>query len=73
MLFGIVCVVVSVIALVIAIINGRAADDSLALPMLAVFLIGLIAGIISMIFDSWIAGVIVIVAIAVWLCNLIWP
>lgn len=69
MLFGTVCVVVSAIALVIAMINGRSANDGLAIPMLAIFFIALIAGIPSIIFDSWIVGVVIIVALAVWLCN----
>lgn len=73
MLFGIVCLEIAVVALVIAVINGRAADNCLTLPMLAIFAITLIAGIVSVAFNSWVPGVIVIVAIGVWLCNSIWP
>lgn len=67
MVFGCVCLGLSLLALIMCPICGRAADDSLALPMFFTFLTLLIAGILSIAFDSAIVGIVTIVVIAFWL------
>ena len=67
MIFGCVCLVLSIVALILCAICGRAADDFLALPMFFAFLTLLIAGILSIVFDSATVGIVAIVIIVFWL------
>ncbi len=67
MIFGCICLGLSVVALILCAICGRAADDFLALPMFFAFLIFLIAGILSIAFDSAAVGIVAIVVIVFWL------
>ena len=67
MIFGYVCIVLSLVSLILCPICGRAANDALALPLFFAFLILLVAGILSIAFDSAIVGIVIIVAIVFWL------
>ena len=67
MIFGYVCLALSLVSLILFPICGRAADDSLALPLLCAFLILLIAGILAVAFESAIVGIVTIVVIVFWL------
>lgn len=67
MIFGCVCLGMSIVSVIMCAVCGRAADDSLAVPFFFAFLILLIAGILSIAFDSAIVGVVTIVVIAFWL------
>lgn len=73
MTFGDICLVVSVIAVVLAAVNGRSANSVLAVPMFFIFLITLIAGVFSLLFDSVTIGVVVIVLMVLWLCSTFLP
>ena len=73
MVFGCVCLGLALVALILCPICGRAADDCLALPMFFAFLILLVAGLLSLAFDSAIVGIVAIVVIVFLLCNAFWP
>lgn len=67
MIFGFICLGLSLLALILCAICGRAADDFLALPMFFSFLTLLIAGILAIAFDSATVGIVAIAVIAFWL------
>ena len=54
-----ICAGICVLALIIAAINGRAADDSLAFPCIIIAGLAFIAAILFAILPGWLAGILI--------------